>query len=226
MLIDWASLILGILKVIKKEDQGVDPKYIAIKPRILSDHNMLRSVGVLRSVLAFVPPAAVAAPVLVLGEVGFNIWKQIALSGEYDSLFYPPIDPSILRVSITLDSELNKYYGHLTTSENWNSESIGILEEVHNDFSFITNAELLQAKYPQIAPDHIKSKCQENKELLDVSLDQIEQEIIKVSQKPEIDANLKEALEALKTVFPAMRDWALFNSEGFDEIVEILDTVI
>ena len=226
LLIDWASLVLGILKVIKKEDQGVDPKYIVIKPRILSDHNMLRSVGVLRSVLAFVPPAAVAAPVLVLGEVGFNIWKRIALSGEYDSLFYPPIDPSILRVSITLDSELNKHYGHLTTPENWNSGSIGILEEVHNDFSFITNAELLQAKYPQIDPDYIKSKCQENKELLDVSLDQIEQEIIKVSQRPEINANLKEALEALKTVFPVMRDWALFNSEGFDEIVEILDTVI
>ena len=53
----------------------------------------------------------------------------------------------------------------------------------------------------------------------------IEQEIQKVSHRPEIKANLSEALDALKTLFPAMRDWSLFNSDGFNEILEIVDTV-
>ena len=37
--------------------------------------------------------------------------------------------------------------------------------------------------------------------------------------------HIAESLEALKSLFPAMRDWSLFNSDGFDEILEIVDTV-
>ncbi len=73
MCIDWSGAILAILKAVKKDKQKVDPKYIVIKPRVLSDDNILRGVSALRAVLAFVPPAAIAVPVLGLGVMGFNI---------------------------------------------------------------------------------------------------------------------------------------------------------
>ena len=69
MSIDWLGAALEILKATKKEDQKLDPKYIVIKPRILSDDSILRGVSALRTVLTFIPPAAIAVPVLSLGEV-------------------------------------------------------------------------------------------------------------------------------------------------------------
>jgi len=225
LLINWAGLILSVLKTVKKEDQKIDPKYIAIKPRVLSDHNLLRGVSALRTVLTFIPPAAIAAPILSLGEVGFKIWKRIALSGEYDSLLYPPPDPNVIRMKFQLDTELNKHYGHLILGHNWNETTVDELEKIYNDFSFITSGELLHSKYPHIDFDYITNVCGRNRDVLNENIYKIEQEIIKVSQQAAVDTNLRDALEALKSIFPAMRDWSLFNSEGFDEIMEILDTV-
>ncbi len=47
-LVDWIGAALAILKAAKKEDLHIDPKYIVIKPRILSDENYLRGVSLLR----------------------------------------------------------------------------------------------------------------------------------------------------------------------------------
>lgn len=225
-MVNWIGAILSILKAVKKEDQKVDPKYIVIKPRILSDDNILKGVAALRAVLTFIPPAAIAVPILSLGEIGFNIWKRISLSREYDQIKFPPADPNIIRLNFQMDKELNKHYGHLCTEENWNEESLTELERIYNDLSFITSVELMQGKYPNIAKDYLTTRCTANMDLLQVSLSQIEQEIQKVSHRPEVDNNLEEALETLKSIFPAMRDWSLFNSEGFQEILEIVDSAI
>ena len=99
------------------------------------------------------------------------------------------------------------------------------MESVYNDLSFITNIELMQGKYPHIDGEYLKIKCSTNRDILQANLYVIEQEIKKVSHKPEVQANLAEGLESLKVLFPAMRDWSLFNSEGFNEILEIIDTV-
>ena len=225
-LVDWIGAVLSILKAAKKENTGIDKKYIVIKPRILSDDNLLRGMAALKAVLAFVPPASLAVPVLGLGEVGFQIWKRIALAKEYDQIKFPPIDPNILRVSVELDEELKKHYGELILTHNWNEEAIGELEKVYNDFSFITSFELLRSKYPHVNEDYIKTRCSHNRDILQANLYLIEQEIQKVSHRPEINSNIRAALEALKDLFPAMRDWALFNSDGFDELVELIDTVV
>ncbi len=70
-LIDWIGAVLALLKAAKKEDSDIDKKYIVVKPRILSDANLLRGVSALKAVLAFIPPTSLAVPVLSLGEVGF-----------------------------------------------------------------------------------------------------------------------------------------------------------
>lgn len=225
MFVDWSGAILAIVRVLKKEKHKVDPKYIVIKPRMLSDDNILKGVAALRAVLAFVPPAAIAVPVLSLGEMGFQIWKRIALAKEYDQIKFPPIDPNIMRLHFQMDKELNKHYGHLCAEHNWNDETISELEAVFNDLSYITSLEFMQGKYPHMDGEYLKNRCVRNKEILQANLYEIEQEIQKVSHRPEIKANLREGLEALKSLFPAMRDWSLFNSEGFDEILDIIDTV-
>jgi hypothetical protein len=225
-LVNWSGAILAILKAARKEDSKVDEKYIIIKPRLLSDENVWKGVAALKAVLAFIPPAAIAVPVLSLGEMGFNLWKRISLAREYDQVKLPPVDPNIMRVHVELDKELKKHYGELIMEHNWNEETIAELEKVYNDFSFITSFELLRAKYPHIDADYIRARCSHNRDLLQANLYLIEQEIQKVSHRPEINANIQEALEALKALFPVMRDWALFNSEGFDELVEIIDTIV
>lgn len=225
-MVDWSGAILAILRAVKKEQYRVDPKFIVVKPRTLSDDNILRGVAALRAVLAFVPQTAIAVPVLSLGEMGFNLWKRISLARDYDQIKFPPIDPNVMRLQIQMDKELNKHYGYLAAEHNWNEETISELEEVFNDFSYITSFELLQAKYPHVAEEYVKTRCVRNREILQANLYEIEQEIQKVSHKPEIKANLQDALEALKQLFPAMRDWSLFNSEGFQELVEIIDTVV
>lgn len=225
-MIDWSGAIFAILKAVKKEDHKIDPKYIVIKPRVLSDDNIMKGVAALKAVLTFVPPAAIAVPVLSLGEVGFNIWKRISLAREYDDIKFPPVDPNVMRLHIKLDTELNKHYGHLTAESNWNNENISELEKVFNDFSFITSLELMQAKYPHVDEEYIKNRCMRNREILQANLYQIEQEIRKVSHRPEVQGNLHAGLEALKNLFPAMRNWSLFNSQGFKEILEIIDLII
>lgn len=225
MYVDWSSAILAILRVVKKEKQKVDPKYIVIKPRVLSDDNILKGVAALRAVLAFVPPAAIAIPVLSLGEMGFQIWKRISLARDYDQIKFPPIDPNIMRLHFETDQELSKHYGYLCAEANWNADAISELESIYNDFAYITSLEMMQGKYPQVDEEYLKNRCQRNKNILQANLYEIEQEIQKVSHRPEIKANLAEGLEALKSLFPAMRDWSLFNSEGFNEILEIVDTV-
>ncbi len=225
MYIDWLGAVLAIVKAVRKDKQKVDPKYIVIKPRTLSDDNILRGVSALRAVLAFVPPAAIAVPVLSLGEMGFQIWKRIALAKEYDQIKYPPIDPNLMRLQFEMDEELNKHYGHLCAEHNWNEEAIAELEVVFNDLSYITSLEFMQGKYPHIDGEYLESRCLRNRDILQANLYEIEQEIQKVSHRPEIKANLAEGLEALKTLFPAMRDWSLFNSDAFEEILELIDTV-
>jgi hypothetical protein len=225
MLVDWSGAILAILRVVKKEKQKVDPKYIVIKPRVLSDSNILKGVAALRAVLAFIPPAAIAAPVLSLGEMGFQIWKRIALARDYDQIKYPPIDPNVMRLQFGMSDELGKHYGYLLTKANWNDEVISELEVIFNDLSYITSLEMLQGKYPHIDAEWLQIRAQRNRDILQANIYQIEQEIQKVSHRPEIKANLTEAVDALKSLIPAMNDWALFNSEGFDEILEIVDTV-
>lgn len=226
MVVDWSGSVLSILRALRKEDYHVDPKYIAIKPRALSDDNIFRGVAALRAVLGVIPATALAAPVLSLGEMGFNLWKHVSLSKEYAQIKFPPIDPNVMRLQIRLDEELSKHYGHLTAEHNWDNKTIAELEKIFNDFSYITDLELLRAKYPHVDKEYLRNRCMRNKDLLQTNLSHIEQEIQKVSHQPEIRHNIRQALEALKNLFPAMRDWALFNSEGFQEIVEIIDTVV
>ena len=224
-LVDWISAAFSILKAAKKEDMLVDPKYIVVKPRILSDENYLRGVSVLRGVLTLIPPAAIASPILGLGAMGFKIWKRIALNAEYDALQYPPVDPNMLRLSIVMDTELKKHYGHRVLDDNWDIDAVSELEVVYNDFQFITDGQILQAKYPHVSDEYIMNRTMLNKHTLQMQLTQIEQGLVQVSNSPEIEHNIKEAFELLKELFPVMNDWSLFNSEGFDDILEILDTL-
>ncbi len=227
-LIDWIGAVFAIIKAAKKETLDVDEKYIVIKPRILSDENYLRGVSALKVALTFVPfpGAQIAGPVLALGEVGFKLWKRISLSREYDQLEFPPVDPNMLRFFVQLDPELAKHYGHLTTPENWGEDAMQELEPVFNDLSFLTNFEMLRAKYPHFDHDYLKDRAAENLATLQTSLDAIEQALLQVSQSPETNANIRGAFESLKGLFPAMNDWALFNSEGFDEVIDIIDTIL
>ncbi len=227
-LIDWLGAALAILKAAKKDKLEVDKKYIIIKPRNLSDENMLRGVSALKTVLAFtpVPGAAVAAPILGLGAMGFKLWKRISLSRDYDQLLYPPTDPNMLRFFIQLDSELKKHYGDLIEDARWGPEAIQELEPMFNDISFLTDFKILRAKYPHINHNYLKKRATENRSSLQSNLDKIEQELLKVSQTPETNANIRGAFESLRELFPVMNDWALFNSDGFDEVVEIIDTIL
>lgn len=225
-LVDWSVFLTATYKAIKKEDLRIDPKYIVIKPRALSDHNLLRCVNALRAVLSVIPATAIGAPILSLGEMGFNIFKHISLQAEFSQLKFPPIDPNTLRVSIQIDPELNKHFGYMIAPHNWNSATLRELEPIYNDFSFITSWELLQAKYPQVSESYVKARAAQNLDYLQTALYQIEQEIVKHSHVPEVQHNLKDALEALKQLFPVMRDWALFNSEGFNEILELIDIAV
>ena len=224
-LIDWIGAAFAILKASKKEDLEVDPKYIIIKPRILSDENLLRGVATLKTVVAFIPPAAIAAPILSLGAMGFKIWKRIALAADYDRIQYPPMDPNMLRLSIDMDPQLSKHYGHLTSADTWNDESISEAEELYNDFQFLTDFEMLRAKYPHMDEGYLRTRVQTNRDNLQVNLSAIEQGFLQVSASTEIEHGVREGFAALKELFPVMNDWALFNSEGFDDLVGIIDTV-
>jgi len=225
-LVDWSTFLTATFRALKAEDQKIDPKYIVIKPRILSDHNLWRGIAGLRVVLSFIPATAILSPILTLGEMGFNVFKHIALSVELAHAKFPPIGPNTLRVSIQSDPVLDTHYGHLTATHNWNDQTFRQLEVMYNDFSFMTNWELLKSKYPHVEEEYIKSRCVENRDTLQESINQIEQVMREHSHIPEVNHNIQEALEALKQLFPSMRDWALFNSEGFNEMIEAIDIAI
>ncbi len=224
-MINWMEAILSILKAVRTENPEVEQKYIVIKPRILSDDNMLRGVAALQAVLTFIPPAAVASPALGLGVMGFKIWKRISLGRGYDQLRYPPMDPNMLRVSIELDPELNKHYGKLVSPEGWVWDNMQVLEPILNDFQYITNAQILKSKYPHIDPKYVDKAAGRNLKSMGVQIDILEQSLILHSTSPEIEHNIRDAFEHVRKIFPAMNDWSLFNSEGFDQVLEALDTV-
>jgi hypothetical protein len=100
------------------------------------------------------------------------------------------------------------------------------LEPVFNDLSFLTNFEMLRAKYPHFDHGYLKARASENLATLQTNLDAIEQALLQVSQSPETNANIRGAFESLKGLFPVMNDWALFNSEGFDDVIDIIDTIL
>jgi hypothetical protein len=224
-LVNWVGAALAIVGALRKEDVRISPKHIVVKPRKLSDHNLLRGVSGLRAILYFIPPAAIAAPVLGLGQMGFKIWKRFALDEEYDRIEFPPMDPNMLRLSIELDPELRKHYGTLVKEHNWNAEVLTELEMVYNDFQFLTDFNMLRAKYPHADEEYVRNKALINKHNMQENLDAIEQELLRVSHTPEISHNIREAFENLRELFPVMQDWALFNSDGFNDVVEVLDTL-
>lgn len=217
-LVDWYSVASSLLKTLKKDEPEVDPKYLAIKPKVLSDANMLRGLAALRTVLAFIPPAHLAADVLTLGDTGFKIWKALALRKEYDHLEFPPVGYNTALFSIRNNQVLKSCFPDLSDKD--------FLFSIYNDFSFITDPQVLGIKYPQVPGDYVAQVCSKNLSLLGVSIEGIEQKIISYGQAPEVDANLREALEALKGIFPALRDWSLLSSEKFDEVLDIIDAIV
>jgi hypothetical protein len=223
--VDWAGAILAILKAVKRDKLKVDPKYIVVKPRILSDENYLRGIAGIQAVLAFIPATSVAAPALGLGAMGFKLWTRISLGRKYEQLEYPPTDPNMLRLSIELDPELGKHYGALVKSHNWTHETMQELEPVYNDFQFITDPQMLKSKYPHVDPEYIDKVASRNRRNMKTRIDNLEQAMIEHSTSPEIEHNIRKAFEYVKEIFPAMNDWALFNSEGFDQILEAIDTI-
>ncbi len=224
-MINWLGAILSILKAVRKEKLEVEQEYIIIKPRVLSDENMLRGVAALQAILTFIPPAAVASPALGLGVMGFKIWKHIALGRSYDQLKYPPIGPNMLRMSIELDPELNKHYGELVRPEGWEWDNMRVLEPMFNDFQYITNAQILKSKYPHVDSEYIDKTARRNLKDMGVQIDILEQSLITHSTSPEIEHNIRDAFEYVRKIFPAMNDWALFNSKGFDQVLDALDAV-
>ena len=224
-MVDWIGAFLAILKATKKEELKIDPKYIVIKPRIFSDENMLRGVSALQAVLTFIPPAAIASPALGLGAMGFKIWKRISLGRKYEQLAFPPTDPNMLRVSIELDPELSKHYGVLVKQGTWNMSIMKKLEPIFNDFQFITDPQMLKSKYPHIDPGYVDKVATRNRKNMGERIDKIEQSLLEHANTPEIEHNIRDGFKYLKEIFPAMNNWALFNSEGFDNVLELLDTI-
>jgi len=224
-LVNWVGAAFAIVGALRKEDVRVNPKYIVVKPRKLSDHNLLRGVSGLRAILYFIPPVAILAPVLGLGQMGFKVWKRFALDEAYDRIQFPPMDPNMLRLSIELDPELSKHYGELVKEHNWSEEVLVELEGIYNDFQFLTDFEMLRAKYPHVDEEYVRNKALINKHNMQENLTAIEQGLLQVSHTPEINHNIREAFENIRELFPVMQDWALFNSDGFNDVVEILDTL-
>ncbi len=224
-LVDFIGAALAILKAAKGRDLEVDSKFIVVKPRILSDENLLRAVSGIKAALILYPPAAIASPALGLGMMGFKIWKRISLSRDYDELAFPPVDPNMLRLSIAMDHELKKHYGTLVEEASEDDEALGELEAVYNDFQFITNPELLKAKYPHVDPDYVAEQSVRNRKAMGRQLDAIEQSLLSHSMPPEVEHSVRDAFGYVRKLFPAMNDWALFNSDGFDDLMEIVDTI-
>lgn len=228
LMVDWSAIILTIIKSIKTEDRKVDEKYIIIKPKILSDANYLKGISVLKAAVSFIPAPgiALAAPLLSLGTAGLNIWKRFQLSADFDQLKIPLVNPNTLYLHFSLDSELKNSYSNLLKPENWNESSIEKLERIYNDLNYITESVLLISKYPNLKREYLEKRALENKQSLQKTLMILEQELIKVAPDSKTEQNVREAFESLKIIFPVLNDWSLFNSEGFNEVIDIIDTIV
>jgi hypothetical protein len=226
-LVDFIGAALAILKAARKQGLEVDPKLIVVKPRILSDENLLRAVSAVKAALVLYPPAAViGGAALGLGEMGFKIWKRISLSRDYDELAFPPVDPNMLRLSIEMDQELKRHYGTLAEEAGRDDEALSELEAVYNDFQFITDPQMLKAKYPQVDSEYIEKQAASNRKAMGRQLDVLEQSLLAHSMPPEVEHNIRDAFGYVRDLFPVMNDWALFNSDGFDDLLEIVDTIL
>lgn len=221
MSIDWSTVVLSLLKTMKKDAVEINPEHLVIKPRLFDDDNQLKALAALRTVLAFIPSIQLASSVLGLGETGFKIWKAIALRKDYSYLTLPVLGVNSLSFIVENDPVLAENFSYLIEEKHWAE-----LQRIYEDFSFITESTILREKYPKVPITYIEERVRINQALLGKSLDKIEQEILKKKSVPEIDANLRGALEALKEIFPSMRNWALVSSERFDEVVEIIDTLV
>lgn len=226
--IDWSSMILGVAKTIRGSSSEVEDKFLILKPHALSDDNVIKAVSVLRLVLSFVPhPAAtLAGPLMGLGVTGFNLWKRMSASKEFDLLKTPLVDINIMRAFFSNTPALSTAYPEVLKSGPVSDSQISKWERIYNDISFITDSKILQAKYPEIDASFLEKRAARNAEIMQKALTEIQQEILKVSKSPETDANIKQAFSFLMELFPAMQSWVLFNSKNFDSIVEIIDTVV
>ena len=225
-MIDWLGAVSALVGAAKGKKNKVDSKYLYFKPRILSDDNYMRAVSGIKGVMTFLPfpGMQIAGPVLGLGQMGFKLWKRIALSKEFDQLQFPLANPNTLHLHFSFDPELkNNYQAYL---DDWGDASIQKLQEVYNDLLFMTNPQILKAKYPNLSPTYLEKAAAKNHTILQGNIDQLEQEYLKVSHSPQIDHNIGKLFEYLRELFPALNDWALFNSDAFDEAVDIIDTVL
>lgn len=226
--VDWSSIVVGVATAIKGSPSKTADGYMIIKPAILSDANILTAVSILRLVLSAipVPGVALASPLLGLGTVGFDLWKRMAFSKAYDQLKIPPVDPNILKVFFLTTPALKAAYIDMLTIAEVSEENIEKLEKVYNDISFITNADFLVAKYPNIDAGFLRARAKRNLTVMQINIEQIEQAVLQKSNTPETHADAKKAFGLVKELFPAMSDWSLLKSDGFKNIVSIIDLAV
>lgn len=217
-MVDWLKVALTLFRLTKKEEPVIAPEHIEVEQRTFSDENLLKGLGALRTVLSFIPPAQIVPAALTLGEVGFKVWKMVALRKEYEVFAVPPMGLNTLSYRLTSDPVLNEHFGHLVEKNDW-----GTAKQVVHDFMYSTDADLLQEKYPQLEREYLENICHKNQAILGNGLELLERQLVKHRHIPEVDQNLAEAVEALKVVFPKLRNTALLKSGGFDQVVEILD---
>ncbi len=225
-MIDWIRVLSSLIGAAKGKAQKVDSKYLYLKPRILSDENYMRAVSGIKGVMTFLPfpGMQIAGPVLGLGQMGFKLWKRIALSKEFDQLQFPLVNPNTLHLHFSFDPELKQHYG--VYLDNWDEASILKLQGVYNDLLYMTNPQILKAKYPKIDSTYLEKAAAKNHTVLQGNIDQLEQEYKKVSHSPQIDHKIGKLFEYLRELFPALNDWALFNNSTFKEAIKVIDTVL
>ncbi len=225
-MIDWIGAASAFIGAAKGKSKKVDSKYLYLKPRILSDENYMRAVSGIKGIMTFLPfpGMQIAGPVLGLGQMGFKLWKRIALSKEFDQLQFPLVNPNTLHLHFSFDPELKKNYGAFL--DDWGEESIQKLQEVYNDIHYMTNPKILKAKYPTLSQAYLDKAAAKNHTILQGNIDQLEQEYRKVSHSPQIDHKIGKLFEYLRELFPALNDWALFNSDAFNEAVDVIDTIL
>jgi len=226
--VDWSSIVTGVANAIRGNPLKVDPQYMVIKPAILSDTNVSRVVTLVRTVLSFIPNpvGTIAGPLIGLGQVGFNIWKHIAFSSQYDELSIPPADPNIVRVFFMSNPVLAALYGAKAADPNLNEVGLEDLEAVYNDLTFMTDSGLLKAKYPLINEVYLQEQASANLVILNNNLTAIQQGLIKVSNSPETQIDVGTAFNVLLDVFPAMNNWSMFSSDGSREVLALISAVI
>lgn len=219
-MIDWTKITLTLLQLAKKKEKIIDPNLLEIKPKVLSDANLLTGLAALKAVLSFIPATTLASHALSLGDVGFKVWKRLALQEGYDFFNIQPVGRATILFKLKYNEDLSPYFSELVEKGDWQKCAI-----VFDDFTFCTDPLILHYKYPQVSLTCIEKICQQNKKLLGVKLQDIKQVIKTQRNIAEVDHNFEEAIEALENIFPAMKNWAIIQSDSFDEIVEIIDTI-